>query len=206
MNDPDRKPGDESSPHDPSTPAQSAGRRALLVAMPAIFSLHPGVAAANARSSSVLVLSREGTPPVDEFGNYLCVKKPSRFEGGVKSNEKGWIIDRDTPLDVTQIPSSRTYARNVNEECTIATPQNMCEDGDNVTYYYRETKQRGSYTPLDADEAELFGGKGDKGGSKKKECGDKQEWVKIKNKVPRGAFASLTALNSFTDVSKKSLI
>lgn len=194
MNDPDRKPGDESSAHDPSVPAQSAGRRALLVAMPAIFSLHPGVAAAQARSSSVFVLAKDGLP--DEDGNYLCARKP----GLVDSNEKGWIIDRTTRIEIAEIPSDYRYARKTTNwkgqsTYTEVTPQEMCSSGGR--YYYKKS----SYRSFETEEVELFGASGgdkdggDKGGDGKDSGG--KGWQETRKTIYPGAFASAVALASF---------
>lgn len=193
MNDPDRKPGDDSRSHDTSPQAQSAGRRALLVAMPSIFSLHPGLAAAHARSSSVLVLAKEGDP-VDADGKYLCVEKPWHVE----SNEKGWLIDRDASLEVSRFPANRQYYRKTTSYkgkavYTEVTPRQMCKDGGD--YYFKDGRKQGSYSSLDEDEVELFGkgtdgDKGEKGGK------DDKDWRKISLKN-KGALVSFTALASF---------
>ncbi|MCD6674289.1 MAG: hypothetical protein LT106_15745 [Burkholderiaceae bacterium] len=195
MNDSDRRPDGESCTQDTSAQAQSAGRRALLVAMPTIFSLHPGLAAAHARSSSVLVLAKEGTP-VDGDGNYLCVEKPWRAE----SNEKGWLIDRQATLEVTRFPANRQYYSKTTgykgkTVYTEVNPRQMCRDGGD--YYFKEDTKQGSYSSLEENAVELFG---------KGTDGDKDgNWRRI-SLGKKGALVSSTALASFGGANCRDVI
>lgn len=111
MNDLDGTPSDASCPDDSrSSPPHSGRRRALLVAMPTILSLHQGVAAQVARTSSVLVWAE--TAQADAAGNLLCAQDP-----GAGTNPKGWNVDSyNTPIEVTEIPANRTYCRQTGTE------------------------------------------------------------------------------------------
>lgn len=215
MNDPVGGPGDRSSLAGASDAAPSTGRRALLVAMPSILSLHPGVAAAGARSSNLLVLA-DGAPVED--GKYLCVKKP----WGAKQKGKGWDLGDDPWIDVTEIPAGRSYYKRTwvsgkkgggEYKYTPVDPKEMCRDGGE--FYYQRNHRYAGYDGLetlgsDAGDVEAFGGdlqalgdmsamggdaetfgKGGGGGG-----GDKdKDWKTVK--VPKGAMVSATALASF---------
>ncbi|MDT3678917.1 MAG: hypothetical protein ROZ64_08810 [Burkholderiaceae bacterium] len=127
MNDSVRSQGDASPSQHPSSPAPSTGRRALLVAMPTIFSLRQGVAAEVARTSAVLVKSTPDT--------LLCAKDP-----GLGGNEKGWFVAPDSEIEVTRFTEGRTYCKydglgpNNKPQYASVNTSEMCADGG--TYYY----------------------------------------------------------------------
>ena len=133
MKKPAHTPGDSPSPGDSSLhgdlprASHSPGRRTVLVAMPAILSLHQGVAAQVARTSAVLVKSETET--------LLCAGDP-----GLGGNEKGWFVPNEGPIDVTRFDADRTYCKLAgtnpggNPLYTEVQPREMCSTGG--TYYY----------------------------------------------------------------------
>ncbi len=90
-------PGDSSLHGDSPRASHSAGRRTVLIAMPAILSLHQGVAAQVARTSAVLVKSETET--------LLCAGNP-----GLGGNEKGWFVEPDTQINVAEF-THPTYCK-----------------------------------------------------------------------------------------------
>lgn len=213
MNDSVRAREDSSLPQGASDAAPSAGRRALLVAMPTIVSLHPGLAAAHARSSSQLVLT-----DTEPEGAAYCVKKP----WGAKKTGKGWDIGDEGWLEVTELSDDNNYYRYVGKDRSTGKPrykpvsrQTMCQEGGD--FYYEPKKGKYGYTSFD-DGLETFGADdplsssdtddngllaqgndplettGFGGGGKDDGKGGKQL---PKVKVPKGGMVSATALASF---------
>jgi len=154
MNDSVRAPDDSSLPQGTSDAAPSAGRRALLVAMPTIVSLHPGLAAAHARSSSVLVLT--DIEPGDE--TVYCAQKP----WGAKQRGKGWDIGDEGWFKVTELSPGNNYYELIGYDKKTGKPKykpvsraTMCEKGGD--YYYKPKYDgKHGYASLD-DDLELFG-------------------------------------------------
>lgn len=215
MSDSVRAPDDSSLIHGSRDAAPSAGRRALLVAMPTIVSLHPGLAAAHARSSSQLVLT--DFEPVDDV--VYCVKKP----WGATKSGKGWDIGDKGWLEATKLSPNNNYYRYVGKDRKTGKPkyksvsrQAMCQEGGD---YYYKPKSDGKYgyasvddgldifgtdSTLDSldseDENGLLAQGGDGslettgyGGGDGKEGGHKMSKVQ----VPKGGMVSATALASF---------
>ncbi len=98
MDSPSPKQADASSSREAPPADPSSGRRALLIAVPAVFSLRQGVAAELANSSAVLVKSETET--------LLCAKDP-----GLGGNEKGWFVPADSNIEVTRFSSDSTYCK-----------------------------------------------------------------------------------------------
>lgn len=209
MNDPVGVPGDRPSVADASDAAPSARRRALLVAMPSIVSLHPGVAAAGARSSNLLVLA-DGAPVED--GKYLCVKKP----WGAKQLGKGWDLGDDPWIDVAEIPADRSYYKRTwisghkgggQYQYTPVDANEMCRTGGEFYYKQRNHRYAGydgmETTGGDTEDLQALGGElqapGDVGDVSTMGGGDggggDKDWKTVK--VPKGAMVSATALASF---------
>lgn len=159
MNDPVRTAGDSLWPDDSARASHSAGRRAVLVAMPAILSLHQGVAAQVARTSAVLVKSETET--------LLCARDP-----GLGENEKGWFINPETEIEVTEF-THEAYCKSTNVDgktvFSSVSRNEMCNTGG--VYY----------TPKSGDQCNAQGG---------------GAYTATPN-VNQGAFVSALALSSF---------
>ncbi|MCD6681627.1 MAG: hypothetical protein LT102_13430 [Burkholderiaceae bacterium] len=127
MNESIGRPGDAWTSAPSSNRIPSTGRRALLVAMPTIFSLRQGVAAEIARTSAVLARSETETA--------FCAKDP-----GLGGNDKGWFVPDTGPIEVTRFTPGRTYCKydgtGSNGKPTYAdvSTTEMCDQGG--TYYY----------------------------------------------------------------------
>lgn len=212
MSHPDRRPGE--CRDEESRPSPSAGRRTLLVAMPAILSLRSGAAAAHARSSNVLVVAEF----VPDDQDVLCVKLPWNFK---KKDGKGYDLG-DTPptLEVTRIPSDRQFFRKYEKRrgqyaYAPVSRREMCEDGGKYYEYDTGTSygsggfddelllaaddsgaaggemQLAGGSGWFGEETDTFGGGGDK------------KWKSVY--VEKGAMCSATALASFADVRIKDI-
>ncbi|HEY0877898.1 MAG TPA: hypothetical protein VGE10_05550 [Zeimonas sp.] len=122
MNNPEHGPEESSRRSDPSFPAASARRRALLVALPSIVSLHPGVAAAQARSSIALDWVEDG----------LCAAPPP----GADETATGWQFEQK-PSEVQFVSQEFKYS-STPDEFNQVTPKQMCEGGGGGTYYLQD--------------------------------------------------------------------
>jgi hypothetical protein len=116
MNDSVRSQGDASPSEHPASPHPSTGRRALLVAMPTILSLHQGAARA-AVTSAVLVASSN---------SLYCLKDAQPHP----TSSKGYSVPDS--IEVTQFsPSSeRKYCKDGKQ----VSPIEMCRNGDEYQY------------------------------------------------------------------------
>lgn len=122
MSDPENGPVDSSRRADSPSPPSSAGRRALLVALPSIVSLHPGVAGAVANSSIVLPFAEDGT----------CAAPPL----GAEEIYKGWAFETK-PEVVEFVPNGTYYSTpeggtpvSLNEMCSTPGDYYFAESGD----------------------------------------------------------------------------